>query len=140
VQEGYERPAAERAAVVTALVDATGKVGEVHAQRPSGDLSFDDHAINAVASALARNSRRLTGSARLVTFRLSATRMVRTLRIDPVVTPAPTRRVTGLSIPMRFRFDETTGKVSPIVPFTDEVKTKVTLISVEPAPIQKVEQ
>jgi hypothetical protein len=134
-QDACERPAGERSVLVEVRIDEKGRASGVRVPpgASSGDRTFDDAAVGAVTSALARHQARLAGvSEQLARFKLSATRTVRTLRIDPVLGPLPTRSPRGLAIPIRFGFEETTGRVEPIVPFTENVKTQVELLSVEP--------
>ena len=54
--------------------------------------------------------------------------------VNPIVDPT-SGRVTGAALPgLSFTFDESLGKIGFDYPFKKEIRTRVRLLSVEPAP------
>jgi len=127
VHDAWAQATVRRDAILVAVVDARGELQSIELESPSGDHRFDDAALEALRRAIAEHPV-AEGAARLTRWRVGATRAVRPPRVHPVV-PMRTRP-TGIVPQMAFKFDETRPGLQPQVPFTDEVKTDVELLSV----------
>ncbi len=127
IHDAWARPVVRREAFVEAVVDAHGELQSITVETPSGDGRFDDAALDALRGALALHPMPDSGS-RVIRWRVTATRAVQPPRIHTAI-PLKTRP-TGLVPQMAFKFDETKAGIKPQVPFSDEVKTEIELVSV----------
>jgi TonB family protein len=131
-QEAADAPAGWHEAEVETTVDGDGALVDARVLRSSGRAQLDAAALEAVRAAFAVGPVRDPAGRSKALWRVGAARAVRLPRFSPTFSARP-GRVAGLAPQLPFRFDETTGKVSPVVPLSQEVRTRVELLYVVPA-------
>ena len=105
-------------------VAANGEVGSIAIVTSSGRRELDEQALRAVKRALTRARPRGNAGA---TVRFACDAGV--LATPPLVGKAEgDPRGQGITAGMRMHFDETTGKVDPVIPFLRRVVTKIHII------------
>lgn len=110
-------------------VDERGVLIDARVVLPSGRSEFDAVALAAVRAALSSELVRDPRGRAVARWRVAAARAVKLPRVSPAFSPG-SRRVVGLAPQMPISFDESTGKAKWVVPFSQEVKTRVKLLSV----------
>jgi TonB family protein len=115
-------------------VDANGEIQATRVVQSSGRADLDREAVQAVRAAAARRSRQLAETAEATGHQQT---LVRFSVEAGVVVPPPTLRPAqadprgqGITVGMGFRFEETTGHVTPHLPLVRRVVTRVRLLDV----------
>jgi TonB family protein len=127
------RPRHWRSVEIEVRLDPEGGLQSARVVSPSADSRLDDAALVAVREAVARHPIAGPAGQYLARFQISAARSVTPLDHAPVIDPL-SRRVRGVVPKMRFHFDESSGKMTPEKPFTQQLHTDVKLLSLTPNP------
>jgi TonB family protein len=128
-QEAADQPARWYETDIEAAVDAAGALLAARVAASSGRGGLDEAALAAVRAAIVAQPVRDPRGPTVARFRVAAARAVRLPRTNPVLRRG---RLVGLSPQVPIAFDEVRGEAHPITPFAEEVRTRVTLLSVAP--------
>jgi TonB family protein len=120
-----EEPAEWMRTEIELDVSAQGEVQAVRVTASSGRRELDQKALRAVQQAVAHRHPTAAKGATTVRFAVDAGVVV----TPPILgTAAGDPRNKGVTAGLRIRFDETTGKIDPLVPFARRVVTRVQVI------------
>lgn len=132
-QRAAAEPGAWRTVTIELLVAADGTIESASVILPSGRAELDRHALDAVRRAASvRPTRDPRGPTRS-RWSVEAAVAVTPPTVNPIVDPV-SGKVIGAGLPaLSFTFDESLGKIGFDYPFRKQVRTRVRLLSVEPA-------
>jgi TonB family protein len=128
-QDAADAPARWYEVELETTVDERGVLVDARVVASSGRPRLDELALEAARQAVSSEAVVDPKGRAVARWRIAAGRSVKLPRVGPVFAPG-SRRVVGLSPQMPFRFDESSGKTRVVAPFTEDVKTRVRLVSV----------